>query len=959
MIRAFIWKEWREQRTVAAAILAFGAAAMFLTVQLTADSSGPKSIEALGPRELMAVALAYLAGAVSGAILLADEKEVGTLEFLDTLPSRRRTLWLGKTIAGLLIAIAQCVVLGLLSIAIGCYDEHLGPLAYGLLVIFVGLMSFSWGLFGSALARSTLGAVFQGSISSVAVGVVLAMIFVGVFGARVFSRGPSLQVLAFYVAWVGLGVLGSAYLFTGMDRRRLPRPAKVTDASTHARKPWFAGVRALGWLSIRQAVYVAAGVSAAGLLIGLIVLSPDVYALFVWPGATLMLGVLAGVTTLGEEQVRGVARFWAERRLPLGRLWFVKTIIHFAIACGGALILFLLIFATSLANAPMPLFRSRLTIELRPELWRFLFLTLVYGFVVGLLSSMIFRKTVVAGLVATVCATALTGLIFPSVIGGGAHWWQVWAPAAVLLLTARVVLNSWATERIALRGPVLRVVGGGVLAVGILGIGIGYRVLEIPVSADRLEESGYVDTLPTDTINDPGRKVKAAASQYRKAAEDIRSLYPSPNGLPPVVKQGIVTVDSNDPLIRVARIGWTFEGEGLGPWLDRVFSSDWMKNLDEAADRPLGIFEDPRNLNAYDTFESLGQLREMCYALLARGLQRQQAGDNPAYCQLLRGGLTAARTARNGGGRECAIAGLDCEAILLGGLGEWLNRYGGNANLLRDLLRELERHEREMPVGLEDVQWAEQVILRNTLERLSFWLPIQLGEQRTAVVESRDPKADAEANLIGFAWTVPWERARRERLVRLQSVAPVNQAWLSGLHRPSAWRVDRVDRLTGLDRRGLAIRRLAQLQVALRLFQLEHQRSASALVELVPAFMPNIPIDPYTRDPFSYRVSDGTMPSTGTFSVGRERRIAAIVVAGIAHPIGGLNGPWVPTSVGPPRSTTISPIIVVTPPVRAVPKGFAMLKAGGPIGVRIGSTPTSGTPGDDGVVLIPPPKTAK
>ena len=71
------------------------------------------------------------------------------------------------------------------------------------------------------------------------------------------------------------------------------------------------------------------------MLVGAVMLAPEAEPLFIWPGATLALGVLAGVTTVGEEQVRGVARFWAERRLPLGRLWLVKTGFHFALAARG------------------------------------------------------------------------------------------------------------------------------------------------------------------------------------------------------------------------------------------------------------------------------------------------------------------------------------------------------------------------------------------------------------------------------------------------------------------------------------------------------------------------------------------------------------------------------------------------------------------------------------------------
>src|SRR5262245_10117152 len=96
MIPALIWKECREQRTIALTVLAFGVMALVLTA--TFSTTGGSTIDSAGARELMAPALAYLAGIVCGAILLADEKEVGTLEFLDSLPCRRRSIWIGKTL---------------------------------------------------------------------------------------------------------------------------------------------------------------------------------------------------------------------------------------------------------------------------------------------------------------------------------------------------------------------------------------------------------------------------------------------------------------------------------------------------------------------------------------------------------------------------------------------------------------------------------------------------------------------------------------------------------------------------------------------------------------------------------------------------------------------------------------------------------------------------------------------
>ena len=74
-------------------------------------------------------------------------------------------------------------------------------------------------------------------------------------------------------------------------------------------------------------------------------LAPDVVPIFIWTGATLTFGVLAGVTTLGEEQTRGIASFWAERRLPLGRMWLTKVSVHLVIAFLAAAIAFLPLFA--------------------------------------------------------------------------------------------------------------------------------------------------------------------------------------------------------------------------------------------------------------------------------------------------------------------------------------------------------------------------------------------------------------------------------------------------------------------------------------------------------------------------------------------------------------------------------------------------------------------------------------
>src|SRR5262249_59300164 len=115
-----------------------------------------------------------------------------------------------------------------------------------------------------------------------------------------------------------------------------------------------------------------------------------------------------------------------------------------------------------------------------------------------------------------------------------------------------------------------------------------------------------------------------------------------------------------------------------------------------------------------------------------------------------------------------------------------------------------ERHENEMPMGADDAYWAEQIILRNTMDRVASWLPAHLTLM-PAQLGTSSPQADAEAELVAFCWGVPWERIRRERIFRLNTHPDrrVESHWLSGLHYPQLWRTDRAPTVAARDLRGL------------------------------------------------------------------------------------------------------------------------------------------------------------
>ncbi|HKB05191.1 MAG TPA: hypothetical protein VKD90_23400 [Gemmataceae bacterium] len=955
MIRALMWKEWREQRTIALAIFAFGVLALFLTAQFAPVTGGGSSyLSRLGARELMAPALAYLAGAVCGAMLLADEKEVGTMEFLDALPCLRRGVWIGKAAFGLVLTLLQATILAVLAVELDCVDSYqVSQVGYGMFVVLVGLQSLAWGMFGGAIARSTLGAVFQGSLGAALVGTALAIPFVLLFGQRQFSRSYGIPLMAFYTAWLAIGLAGSAVMFSRLDWRS--RPAHFGTTGVRAGRSYrVPGFGALVWLTTRQAVWIILGAGAAGLVIGGVMVAPDVWPLFVWPGATLGIGVLAGVTALGEEQTRGVGRFWAERRLPLGRLWLTKVLIHFLIGVIAAFLMFLPLWIAD-GNRP---FRTRLLGIVRPEIGRFLLIGLVYGFVVGHLAGLIFRKTVVAGLAAGVTAATLVGLIVPSLLGGGLSWWQAWGPALVLLVTARLILYPWATERVLARGPALRVAGGVVAAAALLATGIAYRVYEIPGAPDRLATSGFVESLPSYEANKSGQTARGAASQFRRVAGDTPWSYQNrPRPVPAGRGGARSTPEWMEGLERTSPVGWGAEGTALKPWLDQVFADNWHRQLDDLATRAVGVYDDPRNLDYANRQEETRDLRAMTIALRLRGLQRQAEGDPDTYLRLLRGGLAAARTARNKGGLVTVTVAFQCEDLLLSGFVEWLAALDGRADLLRSALDELDLHERQMPVGADDTYWAEQVILRNTMERVSSWLPANLVLGRVELGTSTE-QADAEADLVATCWAVPWERLRRERILRLNTHPDrhVDRSWLSGLQYGHLWRTDEANTVTERDTRGVALRRLARLQVALRLYQLDHGRPAATLAELVPTCLAAVPDDPYTGAPFRYRLSAGESVETAredpTFR--SNPQMAALVAGGgvIAH------ATLTPTAAGPSLILRGTVDVPLSRGRMRIAAGSGVLWSAGPDGhddggVLVGVLGARTEIGEDWVIVIP------
>src|SRR5262245_30248305 len=119
MTHVLLWKEYREHRVVWLALAAVSAAALLGLPALLAPEGLATNANVRDTLRLLTPALAWTYGLVCGAMLLAGERENGTLDFLDALPGRRLGLWRVKCLAGVLFLAAHAAVLAGLAAAAG------------------------------------------------------------------------------------------------------------------------------------------------------------------------------------------------------------------------------------------------------------------------------------------------------------------------------------------------------------------------------------------------------------------------------------------------------------------------------------------------------------------------------------------------------------------------------------------------------------------------------------------------------------------------------------------------------------------------------------------------------------------------------------------------------------------------------------------------------------------------
>jgi hypothetical protein len=923
VITTLIWKEYREHRSTWLAmavlsVLILGGVAQLSGVTRPDGVNEGREV----PVMIGAVVLAVAYGLICGGMMLAGEEEGRTAAFLDGLPVLRFNVWLTKVMVGGFLALIQGLLLAGVIVGLGVQPAKDVDMAHWFWVLPVAaLEAFSWGLFGSALSRSVLGAIALGVPPFIATWMVGA----GAAGGR--DPLALLAGLAFAVGGLSL----SAAFYTRSDWERSPAerrnriPAKDTTTVTPT---W----QVLLWLAARQSpgsvVVMAILVFVAGLwLSGL--------GLPFWPLTTLFAGVLCGTAVFRGEQADESYRFLGDQRFPVGRVWVWKNAYWLLIAAGLTVLASLV---GLLHGTPIDRLGPRSMWEVE-SLWRnwesplvLVGLWLLHGFAIGQLCTLFWRKSVVALTMALALSAAASAVWLPSVLSGGLHLWQAFALPVLLLATSLLLQRAWVSDRLfsgkALAGLAL----AGLLAVGSVGGGLEYRVAEVPVVGQPFDVAEFMAGLPSPEQNEAGNQIRQSLHELQLWEQEVTQALqppeppraagggvasgmggmgsapvapaagpggPVPPGEAPMMG-GMLPPPAGEPagkpqptyeelVDQVLWEGWGRDEAELGKWLDHLFLGPWVARLCAGAAAPPGVVEDPRHLTLST---NLLELRKCMWAgqlFAARALQLQAQGGDKAALEHFRVVLALSRQLRHNAAPGSRQIGEGVEQIALDGLDRWLDRLGKKPELVREVIADLAEHEAAVPPLTDSVK-VLYLATQNSLGTPPQKVSLIGWDDRTAVPE-------VSSALATISWEVPWEQERSRRLVdavfagRLRAAevdyarlataqrgdpqaAAVVPDWLPPLDAASSeltrgrlaallqdsWLLSLLPRSQELflsNTASLCQVRAARLKFALALYHAEQGKPAASLTDLVPRYLPLLPLDPFNGRSFGYRKSVG------------------------------------------------------------------------------------------------------
>jgi len=294
-----------------------------------------------------------------------------------------------------------------------------------------------------------------------------------------------------------------------------------------------------------------------------------------------------------------------------------------------------------------------------------------------------------------------------------------------------------------------------------------------------------------------------------------------------------------------------------------------MVNWDAAEENPAGIL-----------FPHFSRFREFARLLCAEGLWRKRQGDMDGAVESI---MTAMKLVRRMNDEPLLLSFLvqgAIFAITFNGLQRILEDADASPKAYRALMAELKAWDidrnfvralqGERVFSIVACQWAQKESLRelqklmneysNTLHiNLSIWL----SGKKTFIAKNELVMLQYHEALLSLARKgAPYDWTNLERL---------EKQWQKEVDRPApsfslgalklTWDDNALVKMLFFDwSRAMqraadchALQRLGQVAIALRLYRHEHGRYPETLEELVPKYLPSLPVDPFDGKPLRYK----------------------------------------------------------------------------------------------------------
>jgi hypothetical protein len=909
---ARLW--WKESRMFWPYWLALGLMAALVQWLILryggADTrTGVLSFVALG----WAILYAFAVGAAS----FAGERENRTLDWLDTVPVNRTTLWVGKTSFAVVSTFALAGLLLLFSMQ--ATTQRQAP--YELTPIVVAMGTFlveatAWSLFWSSWTSNTLRAAILGIVSFGLVSILLN----GQNG--MVDLGLATQHTAVRLA-IAIGAAAVSYrVITARPRperdRSIPAQAQASERSTMTptaleysepahRIRMAATIGRLIWETARESALtwaILTGLSLAVPLMACLVLGWTE-----WAGLSALLGIIltvaAGVGVFGHENQARTFPFYVDHGVRPALVWLVKEVSWMALVVVGWGIGFATLRILPHETAANPGARER---ELVFVLW-----AVVNAFALGQLCGLVFRRSITAGLVALLLIFLV---YFPQLGLIQARMVPSWCLAVVPVILLGISFGwtgDWLLDtpgaRRWIKLALLTVVPFGLTATAY----VSYRAWSVPDVHSRFDPTEVrLDSIPPD---------ENAAEAYRAAASKIRP----PRGHGP-----------DDPTIEsVIETGWNPRAQWIVHyWEDNREAIELARR---ASARPRGRFRlDTGTMRESEISQSLRRVRELIVLL---SLDARERLSRQASRDLMLGDIAdpevASLNARERQARreressdDLAAAWDDIHAIF---------RMAEVVATSASLMQALMAHQYDTSASRLAISWAcdprqTAESLRAALDDFHRFAPLpSLAESVKREVLEEDQAIDmpleeldaayhvlgrhlVERTILGMVVFNPWERVRAHRVLRLLASEEMKLAELEPWQYWELWSNDprslahfrhpfsrgslyagsaagrylestplmklihaSIEQIVAARDQGLVFRRALEQILALRRWQVEHGSYPERLEQLVPGELASLPRDPHSGRPFGFTTSRGQkllpLHDVGTLSSAGKSRL--------------------------------------------------------------------------------------